>query len=327
MIPYGVFFWWWEPWNIEFWIVLLPLWALWMFSGLRAAPVIPVLAIVLAVLLFDAHYDPLREAANPQNDYYQQITLALQPHLMESDLVVTRGNILDLYLPFYADFPASNVISLRELSFADAESIETLMSRIDFAHRRGQIVYIDQLVLDETFDGQRNPFGLAEADINRVKNAFPISENVMYNGQNVFYSIGIRSVGPTWIFDDHLAGWLEKGAGNPRFEDGGWCITGGGDPWLESPPLAIDAKSHTRLTVEMSIDRPAEYEQIFWRRADEGLDEARSLRFPLQIGRQTYTLDLSGREGWADSIVFLRLDPIPENLDVNACIYRISLED
>ncbi|MBZ0308218.1 MAG: glycosyltransferase family 39 protein, partial [Anaerolineae bacterium] len=31
LILYGGFFWWWEPWNIEFWIVLLPLWALWMY--------------------------------------------------------------------------------------------------------------------------------------------------------------------------------------------------------------------------------------------------------------------------------------------------------
>jgi hypothetical protein len=326
MIPYGAFFWWWEPWNIEFWIVLLPLWAFWMFSGLQSRA-IPVLAIVLAALTFNAHYDPLREATNPQNDYYQQITLALEPRLTENDWVVTRGNILDLYLPFYADFPPSNVISLRELSFGDADPIEALMSRIDFAHRRGQIVYIDQLVLDEPFDGQRNPFGLAAADITQIENSFPISENVSYNGQNVFYSIGMRAAGPEWIFDEHLGGWLEKGAGDPRFEDGGWCITGGGDPWLESPPLQIDASTHTMLTVELSIDDPADYGQVFWQRADEGLDEARSLRFPLEVGRQVYALNLANQPGWKDTIVFLRLDPIPENLDVNACIYQITVED
>lgn len=324
LVLYGAFFWWWEPWNIEFWLVLLPLFALGILAGLRhdrAAKPISAAAGVLALLLLLQHLPTLRQNTNPQNDYYRQLAETLQAHLAPTDLVVTRGNILDLYLPFYADFPAAQVLSRRQQA--------DLLEPLQHAHRRGQVIYIDHLLLDEPQDPQRNPFGLNAEEIAALWAAFPIQEKVAYAGQNVFYSIGERAA-PTatrWRFDAHLGGWLEFGANAPRFEGGGWCITGGGDPWLESPPLTLDAARFMTLQIDLSIDQPADYGQFFWRRAGEGLDEARSLRFPLEVGRNTYTLSLAGREGWAGEIVFLRFDPIPENLTVNACVFSLVFGD
>jgi hypothetical protein len=363
LLLYGGFFWWWEPWNIEFWIALMPLWGMGMLAGLRALPpsslskngeweptghmkplsvheemetsraykaplrawkgvgayILSLAALILALLFFNSHYTPIRQAADADQDYYRQITTALKPHLAPTDLVLTRGNILDLYLPFYADHTA--ILSLRN------QSADELMGQLDQAYRRGQIIYIDQIMLDEPRNGEHNPFGLSAEMIEQIKAAFPIFESVNYDGKTVFYSISQRAAPEVtgWEFADHLWGWLEFGATEDRYENGGWCISGGGDPWIESPPLKLDATIYQTFRVDLSIDQPAEYGQLFWRRKDEGLAETRSLRFPLEVGRHTYTLNLSGQNGWQDEIVFLRFDPIPENLEVNVCIYQMEL--
>jgi hypothetical protein len=106
-----------------------------------------------------------------------------------------------------------------------------------------------------------------------------------------------------------------------------WAPRQGGDPWIESPPLSIDTDTYGKIEIDMRIDAPAEHGQLFWRHEGEGLDEARSLQFPLEIGRQRYTLALSEQAGWQGEIVFLRFDPIPENLNVNTCIYYIELKE
>jgi len=332
LVLYGGFFWWWEPWNIEFWIVLLPLWAILMFGGATSAratartspapPALAVVALVLAGLLVWEHYGVLRENTRVENDYYQQVTTALAPSLNEQDVVITRGNILDLYLPFYANHPASKVLSARQ------QSLDSILNTIRQAHVGGNLIYIDNLLLDEPLDGQRNPFGLTPETIEQIQAQYPITPTINYNGAIVFYSIGERTPPTTteWIFSEHLAGWTAFGAANPRFESAGWCFTGGGDPWLESPPLSIDTQTITQVTIDLSLDGDAEYGQLFWHRPNEGLSEERSLRFSLESDRQTYTLDLSGQVGWQETIVFLRFDPIPENLDATACVYGIQLE-
>jgi hypothetical protein len=320
LLIYGGFFWWWEPWNIEFWIALLPLWAVGWLAGYPKAPnrwsrFAPMLPLCLAIVIFWGQYDDLRQLSDPANDDYQQMTRALQPYLLPTDVAITRGNILDLYLPFYAQHPPSHVLSLR------GQPWEAIQAQLDHAYRRGQVIYLDSILLEQPADPQRNPFGLAPDQITQLR-AYPLFESVRYQGQTVFYSIGQRSDpnAMAWRFDSHLHGWLEFGAVALRFEDGAWCFTGGGDPWIESPPLLLPAAYYPALEIEMSLDSAAEGGQVFWRREGEDLSEARSIQFPLQVGRHTYRLDLAGREGWADEIVFLRFDPIPGGTDATACI-------
>ncbi|MBZ0310695.1 MAG: hypothetical protein K8I82_31850, partial [Anaerolineae bacterium] len=293
-------------------------------EGVGVREILSFSALLLAVFLFRAHNTPIREAADARNDYYQQITEALTPHLRQTDSVVTRGNILDLYLPFYANHPPSFVISLREMG---GSKLDMLINRITPAYHYGQIIFIDQMVLDEPLDGQRNPFGLTADEIAAFKAQFPIQENVRYGGNTVFYSIGKRTPPETrsWSFQNDLQGWTAFGLNNARFENGGWCFTGGGDPWLESSEVQINTAETTSIQIDMEIQSAAKEGQVFWRQQNEGLSEDRSLRFPLAVGRQTYTLELTGQKGWEGTIVFLRLDPIPENLEVTACVYRIQL--
>lgn len=331
LLLYGGFFWWWEPWNIEFWISLLPLWALgWLALGqaflatnhlnssakyaLQIAPMLLVGAIIAG------QYSDLRRNADSDHDYYQQVTLALQPQLAPTDLVLTRGNILDLYLPFYAEHPPSQVLSLRNTPW------EAIWPQLDHAYRRGQIIYLDSLLLDTLVDAQNNPFGLTEEQL-EVFRPLPIIEAIQYEEQTVFYSIGQRSApsATAWRFDNQLHGWLEFGASDLSFELGSWCFTGGDDPWIESPPLQLNADDHPTVEITMLFDmEPNGPPQLFWRHAEEGWDEARSLKFTSDGGLHLYTLTLAGQTGWTGDIVGLRFDPRPGGTDLRTCLAKIE---
>jgi hypothetical protein len=304
---YAAFFWWWEPWNIEFWIALLPLWAYlvslnpWRFSP----PTLLALSLALAVF----NYPPIQKNTNPANDYYRGMTEALRPELAPGDVVITRGNILDLYLPFYADHPPSLVWSGRS-----RPDVAALLADLDHAYHRGQVVYIDALMLDEARDPARHPFGWEQATIADIRARYPLYPAGFYDGRATFYSLGQRSpaTATAWDFAQHLGGWVEFGAEGLAFRDGAWCLTGGADPWLESPPLALPAEQYPVLEIRLNLlaADPGAEGQVFWARAGEGLSEDRSLKFALQPGPQVYRLDLAANPAWGGEVVALRLDPI-----------------
>jgi hypothetical protein len=326
-LVYGAFFWWWEPWNIEFWLALTPLWGLALIPPTAMRPrwrgALAVLLVGLAGGFLLENGTRLRREGDPANDYTRRQSEALAPVLAPQDMILTRGDILDLYLPFYAGVPPSQVLSLRTWRQNGGD----LWGALAHAHARGQIIWVEALVYATPADPQSHPFGFTEAELADFRARYPLYPALELDGATAFYSIGRRADPTTraWRFENHLGGWLEFGAGRPRFQNGAWCITGGGDPWLESPPLRLPAEAYPRLRLTLELSAPASHGQLFWRRQDEGLDEARSLRFPLRQGKQSYTLDLAGREGWTGDIVFLRLDPLPENTTTTACLYDLAL--
>lgn len=328
LLLYGAFFWWWEPWNIEFWIALLPLWALLCFAALRAIEraalrnTLGIAAGVLALALFAAHLSPIQAAADPATDYYQQVTAALVPELQTLDLVVTRGNILDLYVPFYAGHPASNLISLRKLSF-QGDAFWMLHTILREAHAAGTTIYLDQMILDEPVSQERNPFGFSGEQIALLQQDFPLVPAISLNQQTVFYAINARPAPDTrsWSFERDLGGWRAAGAPQARYENGGWCFTGGDDVWLQSPPLLLDGDRFGQLRVEMSADRGGLFGQLYWQGDGQALAEERSLRFDLVENRETYVLDLA----WQGMITGLRLDPAQVAGEATVCIYALEI--
>jgi hypothetical protein len=332
LLLYGAFFWWWEPWNIEFWIALLPLMALLVFgacyhtTGMILKRGIGIVTLLLSSAFLLVHLPPIRSAADPATDYYQHVTAALAPQLDPLDLVITRGNILDFYVPFYAGHPASNVISLRKLSF-QGDAFWILHTRLREAHASGQTIYIDQIILDEPVSQERHPFGFSAEQISLLQQDFPIVAAIALNEQTVFYAINPRPAADTlrWSFERSLGGWRAVAAPQARYENGGWCFTGGEDIQLISPPLALDAADTRQISIEISSDRAGLFGQLYWQGVDQALAEERSLRFDLGSERQTYTLDLVDSAAWQGSIDGLRLDPAQDAADATICVYAITL--
>lgn len=355
LVLYSAFFWWWEPFNIEFWIALLPLWGFWIMAGWPgavstvgqedAAPekalsiakaVYTIAPIILAISLFRANLAPVQAAGDPNNDYYYLVTAALQPELAPDDVVVTRGNILDVYIPFYARH--AGYLSLRELEYNAggdrAQVMSNLTSRLDEALALGKTIWIDQMVVDEARSADRNPFGLPAEEIDTLKARYGIQPDVDLNGSNVFYSTPHRqqSGASAWSFDGSLSGWRAWGVGSPRFEQGAWCFTGGHDPQLQSPPLAIDAGRWAALEMELTLGADRSTVQVFWRAQGGDYSLEQSIRIETVRGQHTYLAQLAGAPGWDGTIVQLRIDPAPGisgtdgNL-VTACLRHVRLLD
>lgn len=324
LILYGTFFWWWEPWNIEFWIVLLPLWALGMLVGIRANQRIGQLiaggALVLAIALFSAHDAPIRESADPETDYYHHVITALQPHLAPDDLVVTRGNVLDLYVPFYARHSATYTISVRKLSF-QGDAFWILHTQLQEAYRAGQTIYVDQIILDEPFSQERHPFGFSPEQIALLRQDFPFEPAVMLNDQVIFYGLNLRPDPSTrdFTFNRSLQGWRAYGAPEPQFIEDRWCFVGGLDPWLISPPLVIPA-GETQMTLTMTVDAP-QTAQLFWHGDGGDFSEEASIQFPVTSAETSYELDITASE----TITRLRLDPVQSADGVTICLSGLTI--
>lgn len=353
LVLYVAFFWWWEPFNIEFWIALLPLWGFWMMAGwpavssnttrerstkkqallsLKAAYTIAPMA--LAIVLFRANMAPVKAAGDPNNDYYYLVTVALQFEIAPNDVVVTRGNILDVYIPFYARHPG--YLSLREVEYNTggdrARLLADLTSRLDEALALGRTVWIDQMVLDETRSGDRNPFGLLAEEIDALKARYPLQPGVMLNGANVFYSTPHNQEpdATSWSFDGTLSGWRAWAVTSPRFEQGAWCFTGGDDPQLESPPIEIDAGQWAAIEMELTLEADRSYVQVLWRTKDNDYSLERSIQVETARGQHTYRVQLAGAPGWDGTIIQLRIDPVPGISDteghlITACLRAVRL--
>jgi hypothetical protein len=352
LLTYLLFFWWWEPWNIEFWIAVLPLWALWLLSACppastesqiasneagmdirsMALAVYTAVPFLLAIQLFRAHFEPIRQMGDASTDYYRQVTEALQSVVQPEELVVTRGNVLDLYVPYYADHPY--LLSLRHLEHQKegdrSQIIDELVGQLDWAVVTGRPFLIDQFVLDEARDPIRNPFGLLDQEIELIKGRYALEPVAWRGEQALFYGTPrFDNRGRThWNFSNSLQGWSTWGVDSPRFDRTGWCFTGGIDPQLKGPLINLDAQQWTILSIEMTIDVPESTAQIFWRSPEGDYSLDNSLELPLYDGRHVYEVDLAGQPAWQDTIARIRVDPIPgseaDRAAVNACIHEIQ---
>ncbi len=349
-VSYLLFFWWWEPWNIEFWIALLPLWGLWILSAgpskesyqesdgkppLNPRTLLLILyafiPFLLSFQLYRAHYDPIQEVGDVNNDYYRQVTNELVAVVGPEELVVTRGNILDLYIPFYAEHP--HILSMRQVEQQKAGDRSQIMGEIlgqlDYAMVTGRPFLIDQFILDEERDPISNPFGLLPGEIETIKNRYPL-QPVAYRGeQPLFYGTPrFDNFGRTqWDFNDSLGGWGTWGIESPHFADGGWCFTSGVDPQMKGPIINIEAEKWPVLSLDITLEADASRAQIFWRTPDKDYSLDNSLEFPLQRGQQLYKITMEDEPSWQGTIAQIRIDPLPGNEDdqpeIMACVHSI----
>jgi hypothetical protein len=346
LVLYGAFFWWWEPFNIEFWIALLPLWGLLIMAGwlpttgeakaqhrisclLQTAHTIAPMA--LAILLFHNNLAPIKAAGDPENDYYYLITKALQTKMAPNDLVVTRGNILDVYIPFYTGH--AGYLSLKDVEYNNGpeQVITVLISRIDEALATGSTIWVDQIVLDEPRSAERNPFGLTEEDIETLKERYALQPDIIWNGANVFYSTP-HSFEPgttSWSFTSSLSGWQASGIDSPRL-DQAWCFSSGSDPQLQSPQISIDAAQWSALEIDIDVETEQSYLQVFWRTQKHDYSLDHSAQLDITGKKHIYLIQLAEAPGWEGTIKQLRIDPVPGTADtddapIRVCIHRIQL--
>jgi len=88
----------------------------------------------------------------------------------------------------------------------------------------------------------------------------------------------------------------------------------GGDPYMHSPPVRLDAQRFRTLVMRVRLQFPAGAQpmgQVFWVREDDPQwSESKSLRFPLPTDGQWHEIrvDLTQSPEWRSIIRKLRLD-------------------
>lgn len=148
---YAAFFAWWEPTNIEFWVVpMLPL-CLLVVTGLRGLRRQPgarraLLVLATAALAVQLGFNGLRlvRTTDPLGDPWMTRAAALRNRLKPADLVVTFNDPQIFTLPLAAAH--DNVFEIDgEAGAAEASllrSMATLRERVGFAERDGGLVYL-----------------------------------------------------------------------------------------------------------------------------------------------------------------------------------------
>jgi len=134
----------------------------------------------------------------------------------------------------------------------------------------------------------------------------------------LYEALGATWEKPVWEFsmDDDPDDWMPLNDLAPFEVKGGVLRTRsiGGDPYMHSPPVRLDAQRFRTLVMRVRLQFPAGAQpmgQVFWVREDDPQwSESKSLRFPLPTDGQWHEIrvDLTQSPEWRSIIRKLRLD-------------------
>ncbi|MBI3166373.1 MAG: hypothetical protein HYZ24_16940 [Chloroflexi bacterium] len=145
-----------------------------------------------------------------------------------------------------------------------------------------------------------------------------------------FDSIQVEQRGQAWEFefDGDVEGWL---AWNQlaSFAVGNGSLSAratGGDPYLGSPTLTLDAAANPVIEIRMAVSTGSSAKIYFITSSDKEYDETKALTFSIQGDGQfhTYTLDMSKVARWKGIIAQIRLDPTDAASSIEIDYIRVA---
>jgi hypothetical protein len=320
---YGLFFAWWQPENLKFWVLVLPAPLLLLLMGFdwkrlspRAGAIALGLGVTAVAALAVTNAPTIWAKRDPMDDPARRMSDAVGRISGPEDLIVLQAGSAEHYLPFY--YERINVMSTRELWYLSGgaqgrqDAVERIKQRMWHALAKGSNVWIEGRVLvtgeqrsdhyvfsEEEIEALLSPYGeRVEAErIEAVPEAF-----YKLTPQNAF------SRKAEWEFERSQEGWSGVNIANERVGAQGWCFSPRKDPNLYGPPLQLQADSIPQVEIEISAAAPATA-QLFYRSGSEPYSEERSARFEIDPNEAYYILQTNALPGWSGTITGLRLDP------------------
>ena len=318
VLCYGVFFFWWEPDNIEFWISITPVvillwlhvwataprwhWSLWLVIGLAAGSATS--NLVAIQLRGDARLDLQRDIAR---------TVAAQSQ--PADLLLIPDGLQELYLPYYEQrtyFWSVNALMTQYGTWPAA--CAALQDAMADTQRAGAAIIVAADFLTPSRVMQQR-FGLAP-DVVRtclaaqlplltplaIAPPIPAHDQIPRPGallmQGAWQQILVAPLG--WQLTN-----AQVIPGNT------WSIRVDTDPALVSPIL--DIPMPTTLIIRMQADGTRDQNaQLFVSDQVNQFAEAQSVRWQLMPGMHEYTIDLSQLAVSPTRLVQLRIDPVAD---------------
>jgi hypothetical protein len=320
LLVYGVFFLWWEPDNIEFWIASLPpallLLALALRGERRWGPGIW-LALAVGVTAAGVNYDSIARRGDAATDLQRVIARALVARSRPADLMLVPDGLLELYLPYYEQH--DNFMSLNQALF-DAgdrwdDACAAVRARADAALHAGAAVLVaDEVLRPPELLLQRHR--LRQEQVTACFAPYGADLEFLALPPNVpaYWRITAGQAlaeGSGWRFDRYAEGWQAANVAQERF-DQGWHFVPGADPGLTSPLFEIDAERYQAIEIYLANGTHARDAQLFFSGPDGQIGEERSVRWQLRPSSdfERYRVELAGQPGWRGKITRLRFDPV-----------------
>ncbi len=333
LVVYGLFFLWWEPDNIEFWIASLPPLAVLLSAALSVDhPLerlhtggVGVIGLLIAVVLLSLNLPAINERGDPTRDLQRRIAASLVDASNPGDLLIVPDGVLELYLPHY--WQRDTVYSLNQAMTAGggdwSVACQLIRRRIDTALMSGYAVFIAddaRLPLPAPPDQPPTPaerFGLAAETVAACYTPFetmlrPLGWADDLPTYRMIPSATALAVGEGWDFRNGRWGWHATGVTTEAITATGWQMTPAIDPALLSPPVSFTLDRVTALEVRIATTTMARDAQLFLLDPAGQTSEELAVRFTLDRGSEmaTYRIDLKGLTERLDRVGGLRFDPV-----------------
>lgn len=333
LLVYGLFFLWWEPDNIEFWIASLPPLAVLLSAALATrhpldrwrAGLAGVAGVALAVALFALNLPAIVERGDANRDLQRRIAAALAEYSQPGDLIIVPDGVLELYLPHY--WGRDTVYGLNQAMTASGgdwpAACALIQQRIETALASGYAV----LIADEARRPVPAPpgqpptpaerFGLTaeqvaacyaplQAMLRPVALAADLpSYHMIPRANALLWTEG-------WDFRAGRWGWRATGVVAEAITAAGWQLTPAFDPALISPPLLFSLADVAAIEVRLAATTTARDAQLFLLDPAGQTSEAYSIRFTITQGATvaTYRLDVTALADQFALVGGLRFDPV-----------------
>ncbi|NJP06293.1 MAG: DUF2723 domain-containing protein [Chloroflexaceae bacterium] len=331
LLSYGLFFFWWEPDNIEFWIASLPPFLLLLVLALRVGGpgwhpgVWLALAVGVSSLLLN--YEAIVSRGRGDLTPQYAITHALTEQSQPGDLLLVPDGLQELYLHYYSS--RMNALSLNTL-LAETDgnwelACTQLQQRIEATMAQGNAVLIgdgvlhpshveSSVVIDPLFDR----FQLTEDDIvgclgTYVQELVPLEIGAGLSQYYRLPSAQQLAASDGWNFASGRWGWRGYNVTDERQTATGWEFVPGVDPYLQSPAMALAAADYCAIELRLAKATADHTLQLFFMDERGLVEEERSIVWSLtqRSSAKTYHLhDLQQRPGWRGTITGLRVDPV-----------------
>ncbi len=324
LIVYGLFFLWWEPDNIEFWIASLPPLAL-LFSAVLTIQWIYRAGLALVIVMLVLNLPTIIERGDPNRDLQRRIAESVAAITQAGDLIIVPDGVLELYLPYY--WGHDNVYGLNQAMIASngdwSAACARIQQRIETVLAAGYAV----LIADEAQRPLPAPpgqpptpaerFGLTAemvsacyAPIQSMLQMAPLPADLPV--YRFIPRANVLAGGEGWDFRRGHWGWRAEQVESERITPSGWHIIPGIDPRLNSPPLLLSSADIVAVEVKLAATTNARDAQIFFLDLNGQAREERSISFTLVPGTDmtTYRLPFNGIAEQMEKIGGIRFDPV-----------------
>lgn len=342
---YTLFFVWWQPEVLKFWVLVLPpalllvvLGFQWGALGTRSHVVARGMAAAVLLLLTASNAPSIWAKRDPMSDPGRRTSAELSRISGREDLVVLQSGSAEHYLPFMYD--RINVMSARELWYQGGasgqdEAVTAIRRRLWHALAKGSSVWIEDRVLTpgvrtsdhyvftrEEIDVMLSPYGERVAGTQVA--AGPAS--FTHISPNEVYSKADR-----WTFTSDEQGWSAANVSGELVGEQGWCVSPREDPALYSPPLRLQTSGYGTVYVVMDTLAPGQAQFFFRQNPEEPYSETSSVQFQVEPGTHSYDVPLGPEWQRTESVQGLRLDPMesgdPSLGEANRmCVKEIRLQ-